>query len=189
MLECGREHFGYLTLSNVKKTVSLITAAALLANAVLFGIPSVAEAGGNGSGPVGRTAVNAPAELRGRIAEQTSYLASVGRSAEYFEADFRWNPGKRKPDQVRDLRVRTSGDVASDVKRTLSDLAPVYGLSGGTAPSQTFSLLSSSVSKVGGTKHYRIAQSYSGIAIVGGDLLAHVDKYGTLRQIDGDYVP
>lgn len=37
-------------------------------------------------------------------------------------------------------------------------------------------------------RHVRLEQSYSGIEIVGGDLIAHVDGNGNLTQIDGDYV-
>lgn len=152
----------------LKKSVSLLTAAAIVMQAVLLGTFSSAQAaGGSEETFIGtRSAGSAPAELKSRIAEQTAFLKQTGKATAYSEASLRWDSASRQPAQVRGLKIKAGRNVAEDVRNVLTDLSPVYGIRAGTKPARTFSVKKESSSKSGGMKHYRIAQSFSGITIV-----------------------
>lgn len=126
--------------------------------------------------------------LQERLKQEKSVLDRSGKTSKYAKAKIRWDDASGKPSQIRGLESRASKNLASDVQSVFDDLSPLYGAKN-TAKKAKLQTAAEDVSKTTGERHVRIKQSYSGLPIVGSDLIGHVDDAGNLYQIDGDYVP
>lgn len=129
----------------------------------------------------------APTELKTRLKAQKSALEKNGKTAKYSGAEIRWNDAAAKPNQITGLKSRTSKNVANDVQAVFDDLSPLYAQKSGAKKAKLVTE-SETVSKLTGEKHVRLKQSYSGLPVIGADVVGHVSKDGNLYQIDGDYV-
>ncbi len=84
--------------------------------------------------------------------------------------------------------MKASKNPVADVQSVLNDLSPLYGIEPtGTKPS--LALAETRISEKTGERHVRVSQSHSGVEILGGELIGHIDETGKLYQIDGKYRP
>ncbi len=175
-----------------KRFVASFTVAALLAQAFLpvsawaERTPKVPQKNAGQSASV--SLEKAPEVLKSRLAKQAESFKKSGKTAKYAETKIRWSDEAERPSQIRGLSLKASKNPVSDIEAVLSDLSPLYGAdSGKSKPVLTLSEIR--VSERTGERHVRIAQSHSGIEILGGELIGHVDENGKLYQIDGKYRP
>lgn len=172
----------------LKKIAAAVASVTVAANSV--GVPASFAAP---SAPTPKSAVaqsslaKAPTELKSRLKAQKAALETSGKSAKYSRAEIRWNDAASKPSQISGLKAKVSKNLANDVQSVFDDFSPLYGQKN-PSKKPKLSQSSQSVSKLSGEKHVRFKQTYSGLPVIGSDVVGHVDKEGNLYQIDGGYV-
>lgn len=176
-------------MSRIFKKIAALSVIAALAsqNAVPFSAFAEAKAIGTQTINAPTSTVSVPETLKSRMKIQKAALQKSGKLAEYADARVKWDDASSKPSQIRGLKKKAGKDVAADVSSVLNDLNPLFGAKKNGKKARIENGAESSEDRNGG-RHVRLGQSFSGIEIIGGDLIAHVDDSGNLTQIDGDYV-
>lgn len=176
-------------MSRTFKKIAALSAAVALISQNLVPFSAFAETE-NVNAPTRNAPVSttsAPETLKSRMKIQKTALQKSGKLAEYADARIKWDDASSKPSQIRGLKKKAGPDVAADVSAVLNDLNPLFGSKKSGKKTRIEGGEESTEDRNGG-RHVRLEQSFSGIEIIGGDLIAHVDDAGNLTQIDGDYV-